>query len=466
MNIPKIPTLVLAALSFGVVVLPAQVKLPSYTRQVLPNGAVLDVMPRKDVPLVTIRVTFKGGAEAEPAELAGLANVTSEAIRRGTAKRTPEQFAHELDSLGAAFDSGANLQSIHIEAEFLSKDLSKGLDLLMDAMLNPAFAEPEVKKVVAQHVDAAKGLKDNPSAAAAEYFRSFFYGSSHPYGRPADESTYGRIGRKDVVDFHKRMFAGRNMIVAVAGDFDEGTATKLLVDAFGAVPAGEAYQWKQAAPVQVKATRIAVVDKPDATETQFLIGQPGIERTNADRVPLWVVNTIWGGRFTSILNDELRVNTGLTYGASSRLEQLHLPGRITISSFTRTETTVKAVDVALSLLKTLREKGITADQLSSAKQYLKGTYPASRLETPDQLVDILSEIELFDLNRGEVDDLFSRIDSVTLERANAAIKKYYGAGNLTFLLLGNASAFEAELKKYAAEVVKTSISQPGFRVTP
>jgi predicted Zn-dependent peptidase len=166
------------------------------------------------------------------------------------------------------------------------------------------------------------------------------------------------------------------------------------------------------------------------------------------------------------LNDELRVNTGLTYGASSRLDQLHLPGRITIASFTKTETTGRAVDTALSLMKTLREKGVTAEQLASAKEYLKGTYPARQLETPDQLVDILTEIELFDLNRGEVDDLFSRIDAVNLERANAVIKKYYGVGNLSFLLLGNASAFESELKKYGGEVVKTPINRPGLRVTP
>jgi predicted Zn-dependent peptidase len=371
-----------------------------------------------------------------------------------------------LDSLGAAFDSGADLQSVHVDAEFLSKDLATGLDLLMDSLRNPAFPEAEVKKVVAQHIDDAKGLKDDPSAAANEYFRSFFYGAAHPYGRPADESTYARITRKDIVEFHRRMFAGRNMIVAVAGDFDPATATKVLANAFGAVAPGEAYQWKQVAPVQPKATRIAVVDKPDATETQFLIGQPGIERTNPDRVPLWVVNTIWGGRFTSILNDELRVNTGLTYGASSRLDELHLPGRITIASFTKTETTGRAVDTALSLMKTLREKGVTAEQLASAKEYLKGTYPARQLETPDQLVDILTEIELFDLNRGEVDDLFSRIDAVNLERANAVIKKYYGVGNLSFLLLGNASAFESELKKYGGEVVKTPINRPGLRVTP
>lgn len=454
----------IVGLILGAMLLPGQVRLPPYTRQVLPNGAVLDVMPRKDVPLVTVRILFKGGAEAEPAELAGLADVTAEAIRRGTAKRTAEQISQELDSLGAQFDSGADLQSIYIDAEFLSKDLAAGLDLVMDTINNPSFAEGEIKKVVAQYVDYAKGIKDQPSQAASNYFRSFFYGAAHPYGRPADELTYARIGRAQIADFHKRMFVGRNMIVAVAGDFDPATATKLLAGAFGSVVAGTAYSWKQSEPVQAKTARIAIVDKPDATETQFLIGQPGIARTHIDRVPLWVVNTLFGGRFTSILNDELRVNSGLTYGASSRLEQLHLPGRITIASFTRTETTGKAVELALSLLQRLREKGITADQLASSKQYLKGKFPTDRLETPDQLVNILAEIELFDLNRGEVDDLFSRIDAVTLERANEVIKKYYGAGNLTFLLLGNAAAFEADVKKLAPEIVKVPITRPGLRV--
>ncbi|HYI97203.1 MAG TPA: pitrilysin family protein [Bryobacteraceae bacterium] len=444
----------------------AQVRLPQYSRQVLGNGAVLDMMPRKDVPLVTIKVVFKGGAEAEPAELSGIADVTAEALRRGTAKRTADQFSQQLDSLGASFDTSADMQSMNLYAEFLSKDLGAGLDLLMDAVLNPAFVDAEMKKVVAQYVDSARALKDYPDRVASEYYRAFYYGPNHPYGRPADELTYARIGQKEIAEFHKRMFVGRNMIVAVAGDLDPAIAGKTLSEAFARVPPGTAYQWKQPPAAQAKGMRIGVVDKPDATQTSFLIGQPGIDRRHPDRVPLWVVNTIFGGRFTSILNDELRVNSGLTYGASSRFDQTHLPGRITIASFTKTETTGKAIDLALVLLRRLQEKGISEEQFASAKQYLKGTYPTSRLETPDQLVNILTEIELNDLNRGDVDDLFSSIDAVTMERANQIIKTYYGSDNLTFLLLGNAAKFKDELKKYGKDVVQVPITRPGLRVAP
>ena len=205
------------------------------------------------------------------------------------------------------------------------------------------------------------------------------------------------------------------------------------------------------------------VDKPDATQTYFAIGQPGIHRTHPDRTVLWLVNTLFGGRFTSMLNDELRVNSGLTYGAASRLDENRLPGAITISTFTSTETTEKAVDLALDVLGRLAGKGITAEQLASAKAYLKGTFPTENLETADQLAGVFGDLELFGLSRGEVDDLFARIDAVTLEQANAAAKKHYRAGGLVFLLLGNASKIRAAAKKYAPDFTEMPITAPGFR---
>ena len=179
---------------------------------------------------------------------------------------------------------------------------------------------------------------------------------------------------------------------------------------------------------------------------------------------VWLVNTLFGGRFTSILNDELRVNSGLTYGARSIFDRAHLPGRITISTFTATENTGKTTERALQLLDRLGKQGITAEQLQSAKAYLKGTYPAQALETPDQLAAIVSDIELFDLNRGEVDDLFSRVDAVTLEKANEVARRYYGSGKVRILLLGNAAKFEDVAKKYDPKPVRVSITSPGIRL--
>jgi zinc protease len=457
---------VAAAMCVLAAVAAPDVRLPKYTRTVLPNGIVLDVIPRADVPLVTIQVTIRGGIESEPSESAGLASVTAEALRRGTKKRTADQFSEQLDALGATWSTGTDNQSTAIATEFLAKDFDAALDLLVDAVVNPTFPEAEIKKLVALRIDHAKSAKDNPGLVIRDYYRSFFYGAKHPYGRPADELSYARIGRDDIIGYHKRMYTGKNMIIVAAGDVNMASATKKLTALFGSVPAGREYTWTTPRNTAPSATRIAIIDKPDSSQTRFMIGQPGIDRRNPDRVALWLVNTIFGGRFTSILNDELRVNTGLTYGASSIFDQNHLPGSLHIYSFTQSETTAKAIDVALDLLKRLAEKGITAEQLQSAKAYLKGTYPSEHLETADQIADVLSEIELFDLNRGEIDDLFARIDGVTLEKANAVAKQYYAAGNLTFVLLGNAAKIESDVKKYAPAVVRVPITKPGVTAAP
>jgi len=445
----------------AVAALNAQVRLPKYTREVLPNGVVVYLMPKPGVPLINFLVVAKGGIESEPRELAGIASVSAQLLRKGTATRTAEQFSNELDSMGGSFRVGDSEQDVTIASEFLKKDFEAGLDLTADAVLHPTFPEAEVKKMVAQQVDAVKSLKDNPQAVIGRYFDAYFYGAQHSYGHPADEASLARLTRENIAAYAKGVYVGKRLIVIVSGDIDPASAGLAVKKAFGEVPSGGAYEWAKDAPV-TPGRRLLLIDKPDATQTYFRIAQPGISRTNPDRTTLLLVNTLFGGRFTSMLNDELRVNSGLTYGARCVLDLNREPGAISISSYTRTETTGKAMDLALDVLKRLNEKGITAEQLSSVKAYIKGTYPTQSLETADQLAKVLADIEVFGLNRGEVDDLFSRIDAVTLERANATARKWYGTEDLTFVVLGNAAKIRDSVKKYAPQFSEVSIKSPGF----
>ena len=234
-----------------------------------------------------------------------------------------------------------------------------------------------------------------------------------------------------------------------------------LAAAFGAAPAGTPFEWV-AAPASVGPGRLLLIDKPDATQTYFQIAQPGIDKKNRDRATLEIVNTLFGGRFTSMLNDALRVNSGLTYGASAQLQVDRLQGAIVINTYTKTDTTTQAIDMALDVLKRLNEKGITAEQLASAKAYVKGLYPTRHLETIDQLAAEIGEIELYGLGRDAVDGYFSRIDATTLEQANAAIRKYYHHDNLTFVILGAADKIRESVKKYHPRVTELSIKDAGW----
>jgi zinc protease len=440
-----------------------QLKLPPYSRTVLPNGVVVDLLPRAGVPLVGFRILVKGGVEAESANLAGLAGVTAQLLRKGTSKRSADQFSEELDFLGGTFQSGDSSQSsvTTISGEFLKKDFDRGLDLMTDAVLHPTFPEAEVRKTLAQRVDAAKAQKDNPQGAIGAYFAAYFFGPNHPYGHPADETTLGRIQRQEIVDFHDRLYCGKNLVMIVTGDFDPESTSGKIREAFAGVAPGHAFEWTKASAPSAP-SNVLLIDKPDATQTYFYIGQPGIDRKNPDRVKLLLINTLFGGRFTSMLNEALRVNSGLSYGANCQLQRVRLPGGIIITTYTKTDTTEKAIDLALDVLKQLSEKGITAEQLASVKAYIKGTFPTQQLETTDQLSNVLADLELYGLGKDEIDDFFSRIDSYSLDDINAAARKYYKPDHLTFVLLGNAAKIRQVAAKYAPKVTEVSINKPGF----
>ena len=457
---------VLAVLTLAGALLPAQVKLPPFEKKTLPNGATMILLRKPEVPLITVRAMFRGGTEADPEGKQGVAAITGEMMRRGAAGRTAEQIDAQLDAIGAMFMAGANAQASFVNIEFTARTSDRALDLLAGVLQKPAFPAEEFKKVQSQYADRARSSKDNPAMAMMQYFGPFVYPAGHPYARPmfGDETAIGKLTLDDVKAFYSRMFVGKNLILIAAGDLDSASFGPKVAALGGALPAGTAFAARAGSVPKYDGARLLLVDKPDATQTYFRIAMPGIDRTNPDRVGLMLVNTLFGGRFTSMLNDELRVNSGLTYGASSMVETNRLPGVVAINTYTRTESTVKAIDLALEILGRLRKSGVTAEQLVSAKNYVKGNFPADELETADQIAALLGELELYGLNRGEVDDLFSRIDSITVDRANEIARKYYIDSNLQFLLIGAAAKIEADVKKYAPRMKVISIKEPGFAV--
>ncbi|MGE5351629.1 MAG: M16 family metallopeptidase, partial [Acidobacteriota bacterium] len=203
-----------------------------------------------------------------------------------------------------------------------------------------------------------------------------------------------------------------------------------------------------------------LVNKDDATETTFLIGSYGIKQSNPDYVAVEVINTILGGRFTSWLNDELRVNSGLTYGARSEFSALKETGTFTISTYTGTATTVDAIDIALKVLKRLHEKGIDEKTLTSAKNYLKGQFPP-KYETSGALAQLLVNMFTYNFNESFINDFEKNVDSLTLVKAKDIIAKYFPENNLQFVLIGKASEIKEKVAKYG-QMTTVDIKDEGF----
>jgi zinc protease len=462
-----ISLVLLPAVLFLVCTASAQtLKLPPHEKIVLKNGLTVLLLEKRGVPMINLYAIVKTGAAGDPAEHEGLASVTAGLLRKGTKARTAQQFAADLDYIGGSFEADANADFSSVSAEFLTKDLARGLELFSDALLHPTFPQAEVEKLLAQDIDGVKGAKDDPNQVLLLYYEAYLYGT-HPYGRPAggNEVSLKRIQRDAIVKFYEGNYAPANTLLAVAGDFNGAELRKKLEETLGSWQTRAVTAASIPPPASAKGKRLLLVDKPDATQTYFAFGNVGIARNDPDRVAIRVVNTIFGGRFTSELNEALRVESGYTYGASSFFDARKLSGPFGIRSFTKNETTTQAIDLALQVLQKLHKEGVSAEQLQSAKSYIKGQFPPN-METSRQLAQIIATHEFYGLGDDEINQLETRVDAVTPETARQVIQKHFPIENLVFVLIGNSSAIEKAVEKYAEKRDARPIDQPGFWPPP
>ncbi len=437
-------------------------KMPPYKKVRLKNGATLLLMERHTVPLIGFQVLIRAGSAGDPEHKEGAAFMTAGLLRKGTKTRSAEQFASDLDFIGGTFNSFATADATLISAEFVTKDVGKGLDLLSDALMNPAFPEDEFNKLLKQRVDGLKSAKDQAEGVIGLYYNAYLFGH-HPYARPTtgDENSLAALKRDDAQKFYQTYYTPANTIIAVAGDFSAAEMEKMLAQKFESWPARSAPAISVPDPAPATGKRLLLIDKPDSTQTYFRVGNVGIARTNADRLYIDVVNTLFGGRFTSMINSELRIKSGLTYGANSFFDRRKARGPFVIGTFTRNATTVQTLDKTLEVLQRLHEKGVSEEDLQSAKNYILGQFPPT-IETSQQLAGLMANLEFYSLDDREINEMVSKINAMTVADAQRIIKEYYPSDNLVFVLIGKASEIGDGVKKYAPKMETRSINDRGF----
>lgn len=159
------------------------------------------------------------------------------------------------------------------------------------------------------------------------------------------------------------------------------------------------------------------------------------------------MNTLFGGRFTSMLNDELRVNTVLTYGTGSRFKTMRNTGSFYISTFTDAKTTEAAIDKTLEVLNKLHTTGIDDKALKSAKNYVKGQFPPG-YETNEQLASLLSQMFWYNFDQSFINNFEKNVDELDLTKANQIIAKYFPKDKLQFVIIGKSTDIKKIVEKY------------------
>lgn len=444
----------------------AAVKVPAYERVQLDNGAVLLLMERHDVPMISIEAVVRGGAVIDPPGQSGMASLLADLLGKGAGKRDAQAFASTLASVGGLLSAEAGTEATVVSGSFMARDQNLMVELLADMLLRPQFEAAQFTAERDRQIEFIRATKDSDLESLTPVYGKAALFANHPYGKPVmgSETGLSAIDHAALLRHYREQFGADRLIVCVVGDFRTSALKSSLSRAFSGWHRASAALSPVPPPARQGGRRVLLIDAPESVQSYFWAGNVGVARSFAQRAPLDVVNTLFGGRFTSMLNSELRIRTGLSYGARSRFERLTQPGAWAMISFTRTETTIEAIDLALNVLDKLHTDALDPALLASGKSYVQGQFPLA-LETSDQWAGTLSDLEFYHLDRSYIDGYAAALAAVSDPDARKTIHEQFPAStDLTLVVIGQAAALRDGLKKYGP-VTEMKLSDPDFTAT-
>jgi len=438
--------------------------LPAPQKISLSNGLVVYVLKNPELPLVSFRMFVGGaGSACEPAEAEGAANLAAALLTKGASGMDADAIAEALDFMGANLSFSAADEYIQVSGDSLAEHFPRLMEIAAGCLTAPAFKDDEFAKERARRIDGLKAAKDNPGAAVRYYFQKAYFGG-HPMGHLASgtEASLAKMTVQTVKDFYAKRFRPDRAIAAVVGDVDGAAVKALLEKTLGRWrnPAGPAPA-DAIPPLPVpQGHKLLLVDKPDATQAYFVLGAPGYAMGDKITPPAAVMNTLWGGRFTSWLNTELRIKRGLTYGASSSFRSWIPGGIFQASSYTKNDKIGEMLDITMELLGKAVRDGFSAEEVESARNYVQGQFP-QQLETNSSKASAYVRLAFYKMGFDYYDKYMAAIRKVTPAEAKAAAAALLPRKGYVLVVVGKASEIKPLLAKFGTWQEK-KITDPGF----
>jgi zinc protease len=417
----------------------------------LANGLRVVLVENRRLPLVSLRLVFPTGDSHNPPDRPGLSDIVAGMLNEGTESRNSRQVAEEVARIGATLTAGSNSDYTTVASSALTNFAGEIFELTADVALRPSFPEDELeltKQNTLQNLIAQRG---QASFLANERVSKVIYGR-HPYHvvAPTPEAVEATT-REEVLNFHRASFIPNGALLVVGGDFDRDQIIGRIEELFGPWRRGTPREVEFPAPPVRERRSTYLVDRPGSAQSNIIIANAGLRRTDPDYFPALLMHTILGATASSRLFMNLREEKGYTYGAYTNLDARRAAGSFRATAEVRTPVTGDSLREFFSEFARIREEPVTEKELRDAKNYLAGIFPI-RLETLDGLIDQLVQIRMFGLPADYLQTYRDRVQSVTREDVQRAAQKYVLPDRAAVVIVGDAAALREQIAPYADEV--------------
>ncbi|MDX1763366.1 MAG: insulinase family protein, partial [bacterium] len=399
---------------------PAEVGVPR--KVVLSNGIRLIVKENHAVPSVSVKVAFLGGQRYEDDKSSGVYNFIAQMLDRGTSKRTAEEISAEIEDMAGGLSGFAGRNSFGADLEVLSRHFGRGMNLLADVILNPAFTTEEANKVREDILAAIKQEDDVLSKRTGNLFRRLLF-KVHPYRlrQLGDPETVKAMTREMLRQTYRDSVSPQGMVIAVVGDVTSESVVSKVEALFGAmekrplvVPAVP-----QEGPVTMSREGIEIAERQQA---HMVLGFPGTTVSSQDRYPLSVMANVLAGQGGRLFT-ELRDKKSLAYVVTAFAQNGMDPGYVATYIACSPSKLEEAKAGMMTELRRIREEEVPAGEMERAKQNLIGSFEIE-LQTNGAMASVMAFDELYGNGFDAYLNYADRIENVSAKDVRKVAREY------------------------------------------
>lgn len=436
------------------------IDVPEFWTANMDNGLKVIGTKNEEIPKVYLRIGVKAGHRYEDPAKAGIATLVGAMMAGTTQSFTTEELSGELEKLGSSISVYAGDDEIVVNMSSLTKNLDATLDLLEEVMLKPIFTEEEYNRLKFSQMESIANHVNQPTVLANNQFNRVLYGKDHIMGIPSEgtEQTLAGVTLTDVQKYYESMFAPNISNLVVVGDIEKDEVLGKL-DFLQAWKKKEVTFPAEPATPEAGATKIYLVDKPDAAQSEIRLGYLALPfDATGDYYKAKLMNFNLGGNFNSRLTQKLREEKGWTYGSYTYFNGSEHVGPFTAGGAFKREATDSAVVEFINQFKNFSENGITDEELSFLKSAI-GQKDALKYEAGYQKTGFLNTILRFGLDDDYTDDQNEILKNLTKADVDALAAKYIDPSKMAIVIVGDKAEIYEGLSKlpYEIEVVNLGV---------
>ena len=427
-------------------------RFPSIARHRLANGLDVRTVEHHSVPIVTVSLLINDGSGADPGDRHGLAAITADMLDEGTGALSAIDVSEGLARIGAEFDVDVAPDATAFTLTTLSRFADRGAALLADIIMRPSLRGEDFTRVRQMRLDRLRQLRDLPPAVAERAFLRLLY-REHPYGHLpiGADGALRAMTLDEIREFHARAYRPSRATLVVGGAMSHDELHRFAERAFGEwrEPSGDCAPRVPASAVEpsiVSATRLAVVPRDGAAQSELRIGHLTTGRDTPDYPGLLVLNSVLGGQFVSRINLKLREEKGYTYGARTGFDWRRGISPFGLQASVHTAATGDAIQDSLAELQAIRGARPPHDrEMLLAKATLTRGYPRN-FETAQQVTRAVAQLVLYDLPDTYFEEFVPKVNAVDADEVIRVARRHIDPSRLVTLVVGDHHAIADSMK--------------------